>query len=104
LQQGIKEIAEIGKLIKGSVGKCIMKYFPIQQQTSFVQIYSGIEQVINVRVGSSEMGDNLSDGSSYPSIVGTVVNDYEDREQVQDYLFRYILEKSDLLVSESDNS
>jgi hypothetical protein len=98
LKQGIKEIGQVAQVIEGAIEKSLKKYFG--QRFSFIQVssHSGINQVLNVRVGSSDIGDGLKEGESYPSIVSMVENDYDQRDLAQDYILRYILQESNELV------
>ena len=103
LQQGIKEFKEVGDVIVASIKKSLSKYFSGSAAPgSFLQASSsGINQVLNLRVGSSSLGDGLVDGSSYPSVVGMVEDEYTKGDLSEDYLLRLILKLSNTLVEQT---
>jgi hypothetical protein len=82
LDQAVKEFSDVAKVLKRAVKENLTKYFSRggkKMKSAFVQKgnrsgTSGIGEVLNVRVGSSSVGDGLLDGASYPSVLG-LVND-----------------------------
>ena len=103
LNQAVKEFKEVGDIITASIKNSISKYFSGSVAPgSFLQTAnSGINQVLNVRVGSSSIGDGLADGSSYPSVVGMVEDEYTKGDLSEDYLLRLILKLSNQLVEQA---
>ena len=102
IQQGIKEFGEISKIIKETVKKGIAALFKSngsgmrQPKPSFTQLSDGsnshgIKDVLNLRFGSSTIGDGLSDGASYPSIPGMIRDEHMDRASAESALLNEIL-------------
>lgn len=81
LDQALKEFGDVTKVFKKAVKDNLTKYFSRRnrKKSSFVQTHkrpqtNGIRPVLNVRVGSSSVGDGLLDAASYPSVLG-LMND-----------------------------
>jgi hypothetical protein len=101
LRQASKEIKVVGSAIVTSIKKALSKHFKRFRSTwgSFLQTSSsGINQILNVRVGSSNLGDGLGDGASYPSVVGMVEDEYTKADMAEDNLLRLVLKLSNNLV------
>ncbi len=105
--QGVAEFGSIGGAIQRAVSKGMSRYF-VGTSTftapSFIDISSlsnqtsGINPVLNIRIGSSEIGDGLSDGASYPSIVGMVEEERSEADMAEETLLNTILRFSRLLL------
>ena len=103
LKQAIKEFKEVGNAVVASIKKALSKYFTGSTSPgSFLQSQNtGINQVLNLRVGSSSMGDALAGASSYPSVVEMVEDEYTKGDLSEDYLLRLILKLSNQLVEQA---
>ena len=100
VQKGIEELKQISSLIMRTVQKAMTKYFK-SKKASFLQLpkqVSNIHQVLNVRVGSSSIGDGLGDGASYPSIVGMIEEENEDRSSAELVLLNTLIFYTDKLL------
>jgi hypothetical protein len=53
--------------------------------------FNGINPVLNVRIGSSNSGDGLLDGSSFPSVVSLVEDENEKQNQGESTLLNSVL-------------
>jgi hypothetical protein len=100
IEQGIKELDAVRSLIKKTVeesmrltfGKSVSGSQTKPSKSSFIEEDKfGIKPVLNLRVGSSSIGDELKDGSSYPSVLGLVANENEDRNAAEMTLLNSLL-------------
>jgi hypothetical protein len=107
VNQGIGEFRQIATAIQRAVSVSMSKYFARTasfKATSLLQSgpsrnqTMGINPVLNIRVGSSSIGDGLSDGASYPSIVGMVEEEREEGDMGEENLFSTIMRFSRLLL------
>lgn len=115
VMQGITEFGQFSQIITTALQRSMKKYFrpnrnihPINVPTSLLQQsirkdQNGLNPVLNIRVGSSDMGDGLMDGDSYPSVVGMVTEENEMRTSAQTTLFNELLFYSNQLVLEATN-
>lgn len=100
VEQGIGELSKVRSLIKQTVQKSMRESFGNAQKgkqqkmkrPSFLEEERfGIKPVLNVRVGSSSIGDGLNDGSSYPSVVDMVEDENESRNSAEMTLLNSLL-------------
>ena len=96
MEQALKEFPETTKLITEALKASLSKYFSSSGNRALLQQaertdQSGIKQVLNVRVGSSDSGDGLSDGASFPSVLGMVEEENESRDAGELTLLNSIL-------------
>ena len=111
LSQGVSEFRQFSQILTGCLQRSLKKYFKPQARIrpiSFLQQIirddqNGLNPVLNLRVGSSDIGDGLLDGASYPSVVGMVEEENEMRNSAEATLLNEILYYSNQLVLESTN-
>ena len=104
LEQAASEFKSVGKIIVSAIKKALVKYFKGPGSPgSFLQTApnAGINQVVNVRVGSSNVGDGLMDGSSYPSVLGLVEDEFSQGDVSEEYLLRMTVKLTNKLVQKS---
>jgi len=98
IKAGADEFPKVEREILNFVKAAYQKYIggkKIRKTSSFMEdsssTQSGINPVLNVRIGSSGIGDGLLDGSSYPSIVSLVSDENEKQDQGESTLLNSIL-------------
>lgn len=93
---------EIMRFVQSSMSKHFTGKTP-RTRPSFLQEdplhQAGINPVLNVRVGSSNIGDGLFDGNSFPSVVSLVEDENEQQNEGESTLLNSVLYYSRKLSS-----
>jgi len=108
IQQSVKEFDEVKSILVEAIKSKLQKYFGAgmspnhgssqgDRNSALLQVdshhdhFEGVKKVLNVRVGSSSLGDGLKDGSSFPSVLSVVKDEVENQIAAENALLNSIM-------------
>ncbi len=108
IQQSVKEFDEVKSILVEAIKSKLQKYFGAgkspnhgssqgDRKSALLQVdshrdhFEGVKKVLNVRVGSSSVGDGLKGGSSFPSVLSVVKDEVENQIAAENALLNSIM-------------